>query len=81
MRVNVLCWDSGDWVAIEVDGRLYREGHSISDYDWMELLKRMGAHVTREEIQYDEVTGEGPTRYSELLPAERQVPTSAEDAT
>ena len=73
MRVNVLQWDTGDWTSIEIDGALYVEGHSISDHAWMELLKRAGAHVTREEIHYDEANLEGPTCYAELLPEERKV--------
>lgn len=44
MHVTVIRAD--DWAGIYIDGTLWCEGHSISDYEWTLLLVRAGIQVT-----------------------------------
>lgn len=38
-----------DWIEIDVEGKPWREGHSLPEGDWIELLKRAGATVIEEK--------------------------------
>jgi len=37
-RVSFLRSGSGDWIGMYIDGKLVREGHSISEEEMVELL-------------------------------------------
>jgi len=45
--IELIGCDSGDWSVLRVNlGEDFkREGHSISDYDWMALLNLLGFEV------------------------------------
>lgn len=66
--VKVLRWKSGDWIALEVDGELVYEGHTIPDAVWVTLLSQgfrsIPPNVVVElQIEDDE---DGPTDYADL---------------
>lgn len=52
--VRILNSEEGDWVRLEVDGKLWDEGHSISQYMLKNLLEQVGCTVTIEtrEAEY-----------------------------
>jgi hypothetical protein len=64
MKVTYYAWDSGDWVAAEIDGDLYYEGHSLRDDHWLDILRKAGVEVSEVEVKYREEDG-GPTRYGD----------------
>ena len=43
MQVTVIKAD--DWAGVYIDGALWVEGHTISDFDWLLLLVRAGVQV------------------------------------
>ena len=44
-----------DWAILKLDGRVYDEGHSISNRTWLALLRRIGNDVEWEEVDEDEM--------------------------
>lgn len=49
--------ESGDWSILEVDcgETFHRSGHSISKWDWIELLEALGYTVETESITDEEM--------------------------
>lgn len=45
MQVEFIECPSGDWTVIKVDGKEFGSGHSISNWDVYELLRRAGCEV------------------------------------
>lgn len=62
-RVRVLSWDNGDWDAIELDGKLFYEGHSIPFGKWLELLLKF-VPVEELTVHYDD-DEYGPINYDD----------------
>lgn len=44
-RVFRLSWKAGDWQQLYLDGDLLYAGHSIPEWVWVHLLKRIGVDV------------------------------------
>lgn len=38
MKVKLITCESGDWNIVEVDGKEFVGGHTISDHDWLGIL-------------------------------------------
>lgn len=49
--------ESGDWKILEADigGDFCRDGHSISHYDWIDLLNYLGYEVEMKTISDEEM--------------------------
>ena len=47
---------SGDWHILEINGTEFASGHSISEYDWLELLrKHFGCNIETDCISDEEM--------------------------
>lgn len=56
MNIKITTCDGGDWTIVEIDGKEVASGHSISTYDWMEIIEEyFGANVTEECISDEEM--------------------------
>ena len=56
MNIKITTCDSGDWTIIEIDGKEVASGHSISTYDWVEIVEEyFGINVTEECISDEEM--------------------------
>ena len=42
MHIEHIICESGDWVALCVNGEEYYSGHSVPDFVWMTLLHTVG---------------------------------------
>lgn len=38
--IKLTTCESGDWKILEINGVEWTSGHSISDYEWLELLRK-----------------------------------------
>ena len=45
MKIEILTDDAGDWKVLRVDNEVVYAGHSIPDWEYEELLKKLGATV------------------------------------
>lgn len=52
MRVVVESVNS-DWKRLYLDGDLIAEGHSLSDWDWGKLIRRLGGEFEKRQVQED----------------------------
>ena len=56
MDVKITTCDSGDWVIVEISGEEVASGHSITTYDWVQILQEhLGVNVTEECISDEEM--------------------------
>ena len=56
MNIKITTCDSGDWTIIEIDGKEVASGHSISTYDWVEIVEEyFGINVAEECISDEEM--------------------------
>ena len=55
--ITLTTCESGDWEILEVDyGETFRaSGHSISNHNWIDLLKELGHKVERKIISDEEM--------------------------
>ena len=57
--VSITTCDSGDWIIVNVENKSGKHkewrGHSISEYDWSEILKFLGIAVTSENVSDEEM--------------------------
>jgi hypothetical protein len=37
--------NEGDWCALYVDGEIIHQGHSISPYEWLDLINGLGCRT------------------------------------
>lgn len=37
--------DTGDWYAVKLQDKIFCQGHSITIFDWMNLLEYLGTEV------------------------------------
>jgi hypothetical protein len=55
--LKIYSWDTGDWVALEADGKVFYEGHSVPDYVYEGLLRLGGKYdVKKYTVLYDDET-------------------------
>lgn len=54
--------EDGDWVRVFVNGKLVVDGHSISQSDTVDILKKCGATVHEFTVSSDEVDSWEPTQ-------------------
>lgn len=45
MHIEILTDDEGDWKILVADGEVIYSGHSIPDWEYQELLQKLGATV------------------------------------
>ena len=60
---------NGDWCGIYVDGQLYTEGHSITVWEWLQIIKTLLIDTTKEhEVDGDwlEEGGSFPQSFSDI---------------
>jgi len=64
--IELITCESGDWEVLQVNlgEDFIREGHRISNHDWIKLLKELGYPVTKkclsdEVMEYGDYTVEG----------------------
>ncbi len=58
-KVEWITCPRGDWTTVLVDGKLFADGHSISEWSILELLRRLGAEVVEREVSDEAMeTGE-----------------------
>ena len=56
MDIKITTCDRGDWIIVEIDGKEVASGHTITIYDWMQILQEhFGANVTEECISDEEM--------------------------
>ena len=59
-----------DWAGVYVNGELVAEGHSISPYDWEDVVKRLGHRM--EQVEADpswlESVGSLPAKLGHVQP-------------
>jgi len=53
-KIKVTTCDSGDWVILEVDGKLRTSGHHLDNHVWLELLRLHFDCEIEEECLSDE---------------------------
>ena len=55
--IELITCESGDWEVLRVDfGENFEaSGHSISNYDWIELLEKLGYEVEQKEISNEDM--------------------------
>ncbi|TCJ00008.1 hypothetical protein [Cytobacillus praedii] len=63
--------DDGDWEGLYVDGILDIEGHSLSNYDWIDLITRHNYIVSIEQFYIngellEEIGASFPYKLSEI---------------
>lgn len=54
-KVKLITNESGDWVVLKVNGKVYEEGHSIPAHIWLQLIEKMGNQILTEEISDEEM--------------------------
>lgn len=47
--------ESGDWEILEIDDKLYYQGHSIPSYIWLDLLTDLCLEVENKSISDKEM--------------------------
>ena len=59
-KVEFFTNESGDWEVLLVNGGdvFAVDGHSISAYDWLELLKIIGCDVSEKEVSDEDMENE-----------------------
>ena len=61
VKLELITCEAGDWEILRMDGKesfisdYEAEGHSISNYDWIQLLKVLGFEVTEKEISDEDM--------------------------
>lgn len=55
-KLTYISSSTGDWCGIYIENDLHTEGHSISTWDWLYLIRRYGAEIN--DTQQREVCGE-----------------------
>ena len=53
--VEVITCESGDWEVLKYNGEIVFEGHSIPNYEWMSLLKKLYVSTSSKEITDEEM--------------------------
>ena len=55
--IELISCESGDWEILRVNfgEDFFREGHSISNYDWINLLKILGYNIEAKEISDEDM--------------------------
>lgn len=64
--IEYLHWESGDWAALIVDGKVVAEGHSIDSFEWQAALQRLGIQVIDTLVPGDDPYS-GPFRAADVL--------------
>ena len=54
-KIKLTTNESGDWEILEYDGCFETSGHSLSNYDWIDLLEYLGYEVEQKEISDEEM--------------------------
>ena len=55
-NIKLTTCESGDWQILEVNGTEWASGHSIAEYDWLELLsEHFDCCIERECISDEEM--------------------------
>ena len=54
-KIKLTTNESGDWSILEYDGCFEASGHSLSNSDWIDLLKYLGYEVEQKEISDEEM--------------------------
>lgn len=54
-RIKLTTCESGDGEILELDGEIIASSHNINNYDWIELLNKLGYEVEEEEISDEEM--------------------------
>lgn len=60
---------NGDWCGIYVDGQLYTEGHSITVWEWLDIVENQSTFKTQNlEVDGDwlEEGGSFPQSFSDI---------------
>lgn len=68
-RVIVVNSSHGDWSGIYLDYELWRESHSISQYDWSELINNHyldSVVISEVDGEWLEYCGNLPQSYTEI---------------
>lgn len=56
MDIKITTCDRGDWTIVEINGEEVASGHTITTYDWMQILQEhFGVNVTEECISDEEM--------------------------
>jgi len=59
MKIEIINNESGDWSVLLVDGREFASGHSISKWDWIDMIKSVfGVKVESKEISDEDMENE-----------------------
>lgn len=58
MKIELIENESGDWVIVKKDGKVYHEGHDVPNHIWLELLNESGVESSSSFIS-DEDMEEG----------------------
>ena len=59
-------WDTGDWVALYIDDKLVREGHSISNDDLVSALNIMCRSIVVPYVEETYTPDHAPKSLKEL---------------
>lgn len=53
--IEFITCETGDWSILKVDGVIIAEGHTISTYDWLRLLRRYEPDIVEIELSDKEM--------------------------
>jgi len=53
--IELITCDSGDWSVLKMNNVVEYEGHSISDFEWVELIRNLGFKVEEKEISNEDM--------------------------
>jgi hypothetical protein len=71
--VGILSSEDGDWTGLYLDGKLIAENHSLSNWDWVQLLSSLGIGVQDEERSmewFEKVGSRCPETWDEVMESE-----------
>lgn len=54
-EVEVITCESGDWVVVKLNGKVFKEGHSIPESGWLNLLEKLNVKTSMKEISDEEM--------------------------
>ena len=58
LRFESITNESGTWEVIILNGKRVRQGHSLSTFEWFEILESLGAEVNEREISDEDMENE-----------------------
>lgn len=53
--VEVFTSESGDWIVIKLNGKVYEEGHSIPVHRWLDLIEKFGNKISSKEVSDEDM--------------------------